>query len=66
VARAFEGTPTNGKSFYRWCTTTKQLPKANAIGKREGWPRLVSDWDSDMVSLAYGELTAVANGQPAR
>jgi hypothetical protein len=66
-AKPFEGVPTTGKAFYRFCTSTKQLPKANAIGKREGWPRLVSDWSEDMVSLAYGELTAfepAANGQP--
>jgi hypothetical protein len=66
VAKPFDGIPTTGRSFYRWCTSTKQLPRANAIGKREGWPRLVSDWEPDMVSLAYGELTALqpsANGR---
>jgi hypothetical protein len=45
----------------------EQLPKANAIGKREGWPRLVSDWEPSMVADAYAELTtaeSAANGRP--
>jgi hypothetical protein len=66
VAKPFEGIPTSGSQLYRWCCDHKLLPKANAIGKREGWHKLVTHWDADMVSLAHGELTALqpaANGQ---
>jgi hypothetical protein len=67
VAKPFAGTPVTGSQLYRWCCDRKLLPKANAIGKREGWHKLVTHWDADMVSLAYFELTsaepaASANG----
>jgi hypothetical protein len=68
-ARPFEGIPTTGSQLYRFCCDHKLLPAANRIGKREGWHKLVTHWEADMVSLAYGELTALqpaTNGQATR
>jgi hypothetical protein len=66
VARPFDGIPTTGKSLYRWCCDRKVLPRANAIGKGFGYPKLVSDWEPGQVAAAYAVLTSaepVADGR---
>jgi hypothetical protein len=52
----YDGVPRTGKSLYRWACDGKRLPAVNAIGKTHSFPRLVSDWDPEMVATAYAEL----------
>src|SRR5262249_38945949 len=57
---AFEA-PRTGQGLYKWACNAKCLPRVNALGKRHGWPRLVTQWSADPVADAYAKLTAAAS-----
>jgi hypothetical protein len=66
-ARPFEGTPTSGQGLYKWACDRKVLPRVNTLGRRLGYPKLVTHWDAEQVAAAYRELTTAepaANGRP--
>jgi hypothetical protein len=64
-ASSADSTPSTGKALYKWACNGKCLPELNALGKRHGFPRLVSDWSPSDVATVFDELTrppATANG----
>ena len=57
-------TPTNR---HKWACNAKCLPRVNTLGRRLGYPKLVTHWDAEQVAAAYRELTTAepaANGRP--
>jgi hypothetical protein len=52
--------PATGQSLYKFCCRADVLRQCNAIGKRNGWPKLITQWDAAMVATAYAELIATA------
>jgi hypothetical protein len=63
-----EARPATGQALYRYAADRKILPRVNAIGKRNGYARLITGWTPEQVAVAYAELTrepaAVATGHP--
>jgi hypothetical protein len=57
--------PTSGQALYRWACRHDLLPNCNAIGKRNGWPKMLTQWSQERVAEAYRELTtsSPANGK---
>jgi hypothetical protein len=57
--------PRSGQALYRWACGRDLLPAVHAIGKRKGWPKMLTQWSQDRVATAYAELTAqtAANSQ---
>src|SRR5262249_16278342 len=59
---AFEP-PRTAQAWYNLACNGKFLPEVNRFGKARGWPRLVTQWSANQVSLAFRELIAAANGR---
>jgi hypothetical protein len=53
--------PTTGQGLYKWLIANRALPRATALGKARGYPRMLTEYSPDQVAAAYAELT----GPPA-